>query len=142
MNWRVLQENHLVCDQQLMIFRYSLRTFTSKILKVAATLEKTPVERRASMTWAQRLKRLFGIDIETCPAGGGALRIIACIEDPVVIKRILTHLDTKKASTVASARHPAGRHRRWTCSTEPPDTHMRLRSGWMRQGNARSDVKK
>jgi hypothetical protein len=40
------------------------------------------------MTWAQRLKRVFGIDIETCPACGGALRIIACIEDPVVIKTI------------------------------------------------------
>ena len=35
-----------------------------------------------AITWAQRLKRVFGIDIETCPACGGALRIIACIEDP------------------------------------------------------------
>jgi hypothetical protein len=38
--------------------------------------------------WAQRLKRVFGIDIETCPACGGALRVIACIEDPAVIKKI------------------------------------------------------
>ena len=50
--------------------------------------EKTPAERRAAMTWAQRLKRVFGIDIETCPACGGALRIIACIEDPAVIEKI------------------------------------------------------
>jgi hypothetical protein len=49
--------------------------------------EKTLAERRAAMTWAQRLKRVFGIDIETCPACGGALRIIA-IEDPAVIKKI------------------------------------------------------
>ena len=48
--------------------------------------EPTPAERRAAMTWAQRLKRVFGIDIETCPACGGAVRIIACIEDPVVIE--------------------------------------------------------
>ena len=59
--------------------------------------EKTPGERRAAMTWAQRLKRVFGIDIETCPACGGAVRIIACIEDPVVIKKILAHLDRKDA---------------------------------------------
>jgi len=45
----------------------------------------TPAERHASMTWAQRLKRVFGIDIEICPACGGAVRIIACIEDPDVI---------------------------------------------------------
>ena len=49
------------------------------------------------MSWAQRLKRVFGIDIETCPACGGAVRIIACIEDPKVIEEILTHLDAKAA---------------------------------------------
>ena len=39
--------------------------------------EPTPAERRASMSWAQRLKRVFGIDVETCPARAGAVRIIA-----------------------------------------------------------------
>ena len=48
----------------------------------AQTDDTTPAQRRASMTWAQRLKRVFGIDIETCPVCGGAMRIIACIEDP------------------------------------------------------------
>ena len=43
----------------------------------------------------ERLKRVFGIDIATCPACGGAVRILACIEDPVVIEKILTHLDVK-----------------------------------------------
>ncbi len=38
------------------------------------------------MTWAQRLKRVFHIDIETCHHGGGRVKIIACIEDPVVIQ--------------------------------------------------------
>jgi len=63
--------------------------------------EKTPRERRASMTWAQRLKRVFHIDVETCRACGGAIRIIACVEDPVVIDKILTHLDSKGACGVA-----------------------------------------
>ena len=57
--------------------------------------EQSPAERRASMNWAQRLKRVFGIDIETCPACGGAMEVIACIEDPVVIKQILDHLEHK-----------------------------------------------
>jgi hypothetical protein len=52
--------------------------------------EPTPAERRAAMTWTQRLKRVFGIDIETCLACGGAVRIIACIEEPEVIEKILT----------------------------------------------------
>ena len=50
------------------------------------------------MTWAQRLKRVFNIDIETCQVCGGAVRIIASIEDPMVIKKILTYLDEKDAS--------------------------------------------
>lgn len=56
----------------------------------------TPAERRASMTWAQRLKRVFHIDIETCPACGGAVKVIASIEDPEVIKTILDHLKSKE----------------------------------------------
>ncbi len=57
------------------------------------TPDRTPAERRASMTWAQRLKRVFNIDIETCSACGGAVKLIASIEDPVVIKKILAHLE-------------------------------------------------
>ena len=45
------------------------------------------------MGWTQRLKRVFGI--ETSPACGGAMRMIACIEDPDVNEKILTHLDVK-----------------------------------------------
>ena len=55
---------------------------------------------------AQRLKRVFGIDIETCPACGGAVRIIACIEDPEVIEKILAHLDAKGSAPEASRRPP------------------------------------
>jgi hypothetical protein len=56
------------------------------------------VEQHAAMTWAQRLKRVFNIDISTCDACGGAVRVIASIEDPVVIKQILAHLQRKAES--------------------------------------------
>jgi len=65
----------------------------------------TPAERQASMTWAQRLKRAFDVDIETCSECGGDVRIIACIEDPAAISKILTYLDDKVA-TVGTARLP------------------------------------
>ena len=38
-------------------------------------------ERHAAMTWAQRLKRVFNIDIEVCGRCGGSAKVIACIED-------------------------------------------------------------
>jgi len=44
------------------------------------------------MTWAKRLKRVFDIDIETCSECDGDVRIIACIEDPQVIRKIIAHL--------------------------------------------------
>jgi hypothetical protein len=59
------------------------------------TQDQTQAERRVAMTWAQRLKRVFNIDIETCRECGSSVKIIACIEDPMVIKKILDHLREK-----------------------------------------------
>ena len=69
--------------------------------------ERTAAERRAAMSWAQRLKRVFNIDIETCPNCGGAVRTIACIEDPDVIGRILAHLE--RTSTDPETTRPPSR---------------------------------
>jgi hypothetical protein len=77
--------------------------------------ERTSAERRASMSWAQRLKRVFNIDIETCRECGGAVKVIACIETPVVIKQILDHLkhkaETSESRALPESRAPpAGLH--------------------------------
>ena len=60
----------------------------------------------ARLSWANLLKRFFDIDIEHCPTCGGALKIIAAIEDPPVIVNILTHLGLP---TRAPPRAPAER---------------------------------
>ena len=39
---------------------------------------------------AQRLKRVFAIDVETCSVCSGSMKVIACIDDPWVIRKILT----------------------------------------------------
>ena len=44
-----------------------------------------------AMTWAQRLKRVFGIQINPCAQCGGEVKIIASIENPEVIGQILWH---------------------------------------------------
>jgi hypothetical protein len=41
------------------------------------------------MTWMQRLKRVFAIEIERCQRCGGALKVIVSIEDRGLIERIL-----------------------------------------------------
>ena len=75
-----------------------------------------PPARHVSMTWAQRLKRVFKIDIETCDHCGGAVKVIASIEDPAVIKQILAHLK-QRAEAATQAFRPFAR--------APPRTDLR-----------------
>ena len=62
----------------------------------------------APMSWAQRLKRVFAIDIETCPHCGGTLRVIACIEELLLIAKILGHVQQREALNDPLARAPPG----------------------------------
>ena len=68
------------------------------LLRIANTDVRSPAERHVAMSWAQRLKRVFNIDIEleVCDRCGGSVKVIACIEDQDVIDSILAHLREKE----------------------------------------------
>jgi hypothetical protein len=68
---------------------------------------KPATPHHAAMNWARRLKRVFGIEIEDCAHCGGQLRIIASIEEPEVIAKILAHLE-RVAPQQYSAEWPPG----------------------------------
>ena len=78
------------------------RRGTRKKCHSADETDQTAAEKRASMTWAKRLKRVFSIEIETCSECGGDVRIVASIEDPVVIRTILAYLDKKGVNAADS----------------------------------------
>jgi len=71
-------------------------------------ISQFPRNKVYSMTWAQRLKRVFGIEIETCEKCGGNVKIIASIEDPDVIEKILKHLGLDEASQARNRSPPEG----------------------------------
>ena len=73
----------------------------SKLNKIKLKSNQTEKDKRKTMSWSQRLKRVFNIDIETCEKCQGHVKIIACIENPVVIEKILTHLENKEEKTVS-----------------------------------------
>jgi hypothetical protein len=78
---------------------------------VAAAPAKPITPRHVAMSWAQRLKRVFGIEINTCTRCGGKLKVIASIEEPEVIAKILAHLqkagpDPQQAELPLGARAP------------------------------------
>ena len=54
-----------------------------------------------------RLKRVFGIDVETCVRGGKAVRVIACIEAPALVERILAHVRAQAESETAALGPPS-----------------------------------
>jgi hypothetical protein len=51
---------------------------------------RAPLRRR--LLWAELMQRTFGTDVLECPDCGGRRRVIALIDDPFVIRAILTHL--------------------------------------------------
>ena len=69
-----------------------------------AQAERATADRGAAavrMNWARRLKRVFAIDIEKCGRCGGRVRVIAAIEDPEVVEKILRHLGLEEGERPA-----------------------------------------
>ncbi len=82
----------------------------------SADAAKPPTPCHVAMNWARRLKRVFGIEIERCARCAGRLRIIASIEEPEVIAKILAHQektapDQHEAELPLGARAPPSRAR-------------------------------
>lgn len=45
------------------------------------------------MSWAQRLKRVFAVEIENCAGCGERLKVIASIEDEQLIAKVRRYLE-------------------------------------------------
>jgi len=67
--------------------------------------EPEPVRTRAQMSWAQRLRRVFDIDVSRCSRGAAQLRALAVITDARVIAAILAHLENRAARAPPPVRH-------------------------------------
>jgi K+-transporting ATPase ATPase A chain len=80
-------------------------------MSYATQMLSTP--RHVAMSWARRLKRVFGVEIECCARCGGELKIIASIEEPQLIAKILSHLERaapeqSQSELALGARGPPG----------------------------------
>ena len=68
---------------------------------------KPPRRKRCSAAWAALLSRVWGFDPLLCPRCGSKLRILSPINDPQVIRRILTHLGLDPSAPIPTpARGP------------------------------------
>ena len=59
------------------------------------------------LDWAKLLRRTYAVDVLVCPRCHGQTRVVAAINDPAVIRKILTHLREPAARAPPSgARDP------------------------------------
>lgn len=70
---------------------------TAELVPLLAALDgRGAIPHHPGREWARQWPpRGTGIDIHTCAACGETVRMIACIEDPEVIEKILARLDQK-----------------------------------------------
>jgi len=78
--WSLVQQNRRATNQRNRQYRPTLKPLSIKPLPCSP------------LSWAERLKRVFDIDISVCPLCGGTLRVIADVTDPDAIQTILAHL--------------------------------------------------
>ncbi len=65
-----------------------------------------PTARQARQAWARLIRKVYLDDPLTCPRCGKPMRIVAVIEEPRVINRMLTHLGLpQRAPRPPPARH-------------------------------------
>jgi len=57
-------------------------------------------------TWAALMRRVFDLDVLACPRGGGRLRVIATVQDPLAVQAILAHLGRSLSTTEAPGPAP------------------------------------
>lgn len=66
------------------------RTPSSAVARVVENLSE--LARRAKAAWARLIRKGYEVDPIECPRCKGSMRVIALIEEPEVIRKILVHL--------------------------------------------------
>jgi len=68
---------------------------------------RRPASVETRRSWADLMRRTFGIDVLLCPHCGGRRRLVALIQEPNVIRTILAHLGLDdEPVALAPARSP------------------------------------
>jgi len=96
----------------------------SRATSSTVSVEEPPPPAARKWSWPELMRHTFGVDVLACARCGGRMRVVATIEDPVVIRGFSTTSGSRPRR-----RHPG--RRRPTCSTgaEPVCRCPRRRPG-------------
>jgi hypothetical protein len=93
-------------------------------------------------SWAELMRRAFEADVLACPRCGGRMVVLATLDDPAVIRRILTHLGLSlEPGEAAPGRRRPGRTSRQRDRWRPAPAMLRepVASAGMNRVCPRSD---
>ena len=79
---------------------------------------------RAKAAWARLIRKVYAVDPLECPKCKGPMRVIALIDDPRVVRRILEHLG--RWAPEATERGPPVPAADWPVNAVIPLTYHRL----------------
>jgi hypothetical protein len=101
MEWLAAMASHIPNKGEQMVRYYGYYSNSSRgrrkkagtdgIIPCLLQPEKTDIQFRK--TWSRLIQKIYEVDPLTCPRCQGKMRVIAFIEDPEVVKKILKHLD-------------------------------------------------
>jgi hypothetical protein len=99
MSGLIQRERQQIGDMKAFSRKVTERSYRTRLVAPKRELvDQFPPLRRDVM------QHTFGVDVLACARCGGRMRVVATIDDPVVIRRILTHLGLPTA--VPSPRPP------------------------------------
>ena len=93
----------------------------------------TPIRPRTNWLWAELMQRSFGFDVLACPRCAGRLELIALIEDPTVIRRILSHLGMPTEVPTPRPARPPPLHPTSPGAAAPPPLPLGRSDPWYDQ---------
>jgi len=70
------------------------------------TAVNEPAARPHQWRWADLMRRAFDLDVLACPRCGDRMRLLATIDDPLVIESILAHLGLPTDRVRTDPAHP------------------------------------
>jgi len=89
--------------------------------QATTVIDDTPPDWRRKVNWARLIQKVYEVDPLECPHCGATLRIIALIDEPVVIERILKHLKARDPGPATI--QPSGRDPPWPQGETLPLTY-------------------
>ena len=77
--------------------RRALRMAKGRVVATGADEESKARASRPAMSWMQRLRGVYGIDVSVCSNCGGDLKVLSVITQRQVIASILAHMAKREA---------------------------------------------